>query len=305
MSGNLHRFFSEMNKFKVLYLLSLPGIIYFVIFKYVPLLGSAMAFQQYNIFRGIMHSPWVGLANFQRMFEYADFLRILNNTLIIACYSLLASFPIPIILALLMNELRHRLLKRYIQTAVYLPHFLSWVIVGGMVIEILSPTNGIVNHAIRSLGGEPIYFMGEESYIRSIIVGSGIWRNAGWSTIIYLAAMSGINPDLYEAAQIDGANRWKATLSITLPSLLPTMTILFLLQIGNFLELGFENVYVFLNALNAAKGDILDTYIYRVGLIQREYSYTTAIGLFKSVVGFVLIVLANALSKKTTGESLY
>ncbi|OXM88344.1 ABC transporter permease [Paenibacillus rigui] len=296
---------SYYGKYKVMYLLSLPGILYFLLFKYTPLLGSVMAFQNYNIFAGIWKSEWVGLDNFQRMFEYADFLRILNNTLAIGFYSLVFAFPIPIILALMMNELRNQMYKRFVQTAVYLPHFLSWVVVGGIVIEILSPTNGVVNYLIRQTGHEPIYFMGEDSYVRSIIVGSGIWRNAGWSTIIYLAAMSSINPDLYEAAQMDGANRWRQAFSITLPSILPTITVLFLLQIGNFLDLGFENIFVFLNPLNTARGDILDTYIYRVGLIQREYSYTTAIGLFKSVIGFLLIVTANLFSKKATGEGLY
>lgn len=173
------------------------------------------------------------------------------------------------------------------------------------MIEILSPTSGVVNHVLTWFGQEPIYFMGEDSHIRTIIVSSGIWRDAGWSTIIYLAAMSGINPDLYEAAQMDGATRWRQTISITIPSIMTTITILFLLQIGNFLDLGFERVFVFLNPLTNSNGDILDTYIYRVGLIQREYSYTTAIGLFKSVIGFVLIVTANTFSKRATGEGLY
>jgi putative aldouronate transport system permease protein len=296
---------SYYSRYKVLYLLSLPGIVYFLIFKYVPLAGSVMAFQNYSIFEGIWKSEWVGLANFQRMFEFSDFWRILKNTLAIGFYTLVFAFPIPIILALMMNELRSQFYKRFIQTAVYLPHFLSWVVVGGIVIEILSPTSGVVNDVLAWFGQEPIYFMGEDSHIRTIIVSSGIWRDAGWSTIIYLAAMSGINPDLYEAAQIDGANRWKQTISITLPSIMTTITILFLLQIGNFLDLGFERVFVFLNPLTNSSGDILDTYIYRVGLIQREYSYTTAIGLFKSLIGFILIVAANTFSKKTTGEGLY
>ncbi|MGG1518857.1 ABC transporter permease subunit [Paenibacillus oryzisoli] len=298
-------FLAYYQRYKVLYLLSIPGIVYFLLFKYIPLSGSVMAFQDYSIFTGIWKSDWVGLANFRRMMEYADFWRILKNTMAIGVYTLVFAFPIPIVLALMMNELRNQLFKRFVQTAVYLPHFLSWIVVGGIVIEILNPTTGVVNSLLKLFGHEPIYFMGEDSFIRTIIVSSSIWRDAGWSTIIYLAAMSGINPDLYEAAQIDGATRWRQTLSITIPSILPTITILFLLQIGNFLDLGFERVFVFLNPLNNAHGDILDTYIYRVGLIQREYSYTTAIGLFKSVIGLVLIVSANMFSKKTTGEGLY
>ncbi|TXK84254.1 sugar ABC transporter permease [Paenibacillus sp. N3.4] len=297
--------FSYYTRFKVLYLLSIPGIVYFLIFKYIPLTGSVMAFQDYSIFTGIWKSEWIGLANFRRMVEYADFWRIFKNTMAIGFYTLFFAFPIPILLALMMNELRNQVFKRFVQTAVYLPHFLSWVVVGGIVIEILNPTSGVVNYIVTLFGHEPIYFMGEDSYVRTIIVSSSVWRDAGWSTIIYLAAMSGINPDLYEAAQIDGASRWRQTFSITIPSILPTITILFLLQIGNFLDLGFERVFVFLNPLNNAHGDILDTYIYRVGLIQREYSYTTAIGLFKSVIGLILIVTANLFSKKTTGEGLY
>lgn len=290
---------------KTLYLLSIPGILYFLLFKYVPLTGSVMAFQDYNIFRGITGSPWVGLEHFIRMFEYDDFRRILTNTIMIALYSLLIAFPVPIILALLLNELRQMVYKRLVQTVIYLPHFLSWVVIGGIVIEILSPASGIVNRVLGLLGVESIYFMGEETYIRSIIVGSSLWRDAGWGTIIYLAAMAGINPDLYEAAQMDGASRWRQTMNITLPCILPTVMVLLLLQIGNFLDYGFENVFVFLNSLNSGKGDILDTYIYRVGLIQREYSYTTAVGLFKSVVGLLLIVMANTASKRATGSGLY
>ncbi len=294
-----------LKKYKALYLLSIPGILYFLLFKYVPLAGSFMAFQDYNIFKGFFASEFVGLDQFRKMFAYPDFLRILKNTLLIAVYSLGFSFPVPIILALLLNEVRKAFFKRTLQTVIYMPHFLSWVVIGGIAIEILSPRNGFVNNIIESFGFEPIYFMGEEKYIRTILVGSGIWRDAGWGTIIYLAALSGVNPDLYEAAEMDGANRWRQTLAITMPAIMPTITILFLLNIGNFLDFGFERVMVFLNTLNSGKGEILDTYIYTVGLLDRQYSYTTAIGLFKSVVGLVLIVTGNAVSKKMTGDGLY
>ncbi|WP_248925214.1 ABC transporter permease [Paenibacillus hamazuiensis] len=298
-------FLNLLRKHKAIYLISLPGILYFIIFKYIPLLGSVMAFQNYNIFKGISGSPWVGLEHFQRMFAYDEFLRILKNTLLIGLYDLVFAFPFPILLALLLNEMRIAIYKRIVQTVIYMPHFLSWVIIGGIAVGILSPTTGLVNHVLGMFGIESIYFLGEEKYIRGILVGAGIWKDSGWGTIVYLAALAGINPDLYEAAVIDGANRWRQTWSITLPSILPTITILFLLHIGNFLDFGFERVYVFLNGLNAANGDILDTYIYRVGLLERQYSYTTAVGLFKSVVGLLLIVLGNTLSKKATGESLY
>ncbi|MGO4499477.1 ABC transporter permease [Paenibacillus sp. 2RAB27] len=292
-------------KYKALYLISLPGIIYFIVFKYVPLLGSVIAFQDYNIFDGFTGSKWVGLEHFTRMFAHYDFLNILKNTVLIGVYDLLLGFPAPIILALLLNELRIVMYKRVLQTVVYMPHFLSWVIVSGIAIGILSPSTGAVNHFITWLGFEPIYFMGEESWIRTVLISSGIWRDSGYGTIIYLAALAGINPDLYEASEVDGANRWRQTISITLPSLLPTIMILFLLHIGKFLDFGFERVYVFLNPLNKESGEILDTYIYAQGLQGQQFSYTTAIGLFKAVVGVIFIVTGNILSKKTTGESLY
>ncbi|WP_256992255.1 sugar ABC transporter permease [Paenibacillus sp. XY044] len=296
---------NNLRKYKALYLISLPGIIYFIVFKYLPLLGSVMAFQNYNIFKGFTGSPWVGFDQFRRMFTYPEFLRILENTVFIGFYDLIFAFPVPIIFALLLNELRKVVYKRILQTVVYLPHFLSWVIIGGIMIGILSPTTGIVNQALNALGLKSIYFLGEDSYIRSILVGTGIWKDSGWGTIVYLAALASINPELYEAARIDGASRWKQTLSITIPAILPTITIMFLLHIGNFLDFGFERVFVFVNSLNESKGDILDTYIYRVGLIDQQYSYTTAIGLFKSVVGLMLVMIGNTLSKRASGEGLY
>lgn len=300
-----NRILSKMWKYRALYLLSLPGILFFIVFKYIPLLGIVIAFKDYNVFAGVMDSPWVGWKHFQRMFEHFEFLDILTNTLLIALYDIIFAFPAPIILALLLNELRHVIFKRTLQTVVYMPHFLSWAVIAGILIEILSPSGGLINRLIEMFGFESQYWLGENSYIRSILVGSGIWRDAGYGTIIYLAAIAGINPNLYEAAEIDGASRWRQTISITLPALLPTMTILFLLQIGNFLDFGFERVHVFLNPLNSGNGDILDTYIYRVGLVDMQYSYTTAVGVFKSLVGLVLIMSANQLSKKATGESLY
>ncbi|EGL16068.1 MULTISPECIES: ABC transporter permease subunit [Paenibacillus] len=300
-----HEVGSNLRKYKALYLLSIPGILYFIVFKYVPLMGSVMAFQNYNLFKGITGSPWVGLDNFIRMFEYDEFLNIFTNTLLIGLYDIVIAFPVPIILALLLNEVRKMVYKRILQTVVYMPHFLSWVIIGGIAVGILSPTTGIVNTMLGWFGMEPVYFLGEDSYIRSILIGSGVWKDAGWGTIIYLAALAGVNPELYEAAKIDGASRWKQTTSITIPTIMPTIAIMFLLHIGHFLDFGFERVYVFLNSLNSNSGEILDTYIYRVGLLGKQYSYTTAIGLFKSLIGLVLIMIGNRLSKKATGESLY
>ncbi|ULL15809.1 sugar ABC transporter permease [Paenibacillus sp. H1-7] len=294
-----------IRKYAALYLISIPGIIYFLVFKYVPLLGSVIAFQDYNIFKGVTGSEWVGLDHFKRMFEYDEFVIILKNTLLIGLYDLVFAFPVPIILALLLNEVRIQVYKRIVQTVIYMPHFLSWVIVGGIVAGLLSPSSGFVNHILGMFGIEPIYFLGENSYIRTILISSGIWKDSGWGTIIYLAAIAGINPDLYEAAQIDGANRLRQTFSITIPTIMPTITILLLLHMGNFLDFGFERVYIFLNPLNSENGEILDTYVYRAGLVDRQYSYTTAIGLFKSLVGLALIMIGNTFSKKATGEGLY
>ncbi|MFC5448879.1 ABC transporter permease [Paenibacillus aestuarii] len=294
-----------IRKYWPIYLISIPGIIYFVIFKYIPLFGSVIAFQNYNIFKGITGSPWVGLDNFKRIFQYAEFIPILKNTILIGLYDLVFAFPVPIILALLLNELRVMAYKRIVQTVVYMPHFLSWVIVGGIVVGVLSPSTGLVNKIIGLFGVDPIYFLGENTYIRSILISSGVWKDSGWGTIIYLAAIAGINPDLYEAAQMDGASRFRQVWSITIPSILPTIVILFLLHIGNFLDFGFERVFVFLNPLNSENGEIIDTYVYRAGLVDRQYSYTTAIGLFKSVVGLILIMTSNMFSKKVTGQGLY
>ncbi|GBG06084.1 protein lplB [Paenibacillus agaridevorans] len=304
-AGGGHVLLGYMWKYKALYFISLPGLFYFLLFKYVPLMGSVIAFQDFNLFTGITGSKWVGLKHFERMFSHYDFINILKNTLLLGIYDILFAFTAPIILALLLNEVRLMLYKKIIQTIMYAPHFLSWVIVSGIFVGILSPESGVLNVVLGWFGIDPIYFLGDDSYIRSVLVGSGLWRDVGWGTIIYLAALAGINPDLYEAAEIDGAGRWKQTLSITIPALLPVITILFLLKIGDFLDYGFERVFVFQNPLNIRNSEILDTYIYKAGLKQLQFSYATAIGVFKSVVGLFLLLIANTLSKKATGESLY
>jgi putative aldouronate transport system permease protein len=294
----------NIRKYKMLYLLSVPGILYFIIIKYVPLFGSVIAFKDYNIYAGIWKSKWVGMKYFNQFFSAPDALHSLVNTLILGGYELLF-FPISMIVALMLNEMRFLLFKRVIQTVIYVPHFLSWVIIGGIFVGVLSPSTGIVNNVIQYFGFQPIYFMGSESYIRSILVTSSIWHGVGWGTIVYLAALAGVNMELYEAASIDGANRWKQMWAITIPSLMPTFTILLLLHLGKFLDIGFERVYPFINPLNMNNGDILDTYIFRIGLLGSQYSLTTAIGLFKSVIGFILIMTTNYISKKLTENSLF
>lgn len=287
------------------YSMILPGLAFFILFKYIPLTGSIIAFQDYNVFKGVFGSPFVGLKHFDNLFTYPEFSRVLTNTLLISLYKLAFGFPAPILLALLLNEVRKMLFKRFTQTVLYLPHFISWVIVGGLVINFLSPTIGLFNDFLRWLGMEPIFFMQESEYFRSIVVVSGIWKEAGWGTILYLAALAGINPDLYESAEVDGAGKLRQAFSITLPCLIPTIMVLLLLQIGSVMDVGFEQIYILLNPLVWETGEVFDTYIYRVGLLGNQYSYTTAIGIFKSVVGFTLLVGANQLSKRMTGNSIY
>lgn len=287
------------------FIIALPGMLHFLVFKYYPLLGNVIAFQNYNLFLGIWNSPWAGLEHFIQMFSYGEFLKILRNTLILSLYQLLFGFPAPLILALLLNEIRIMWFKRMNQSLLYLPHFLSWIVVGGMFIKLLVP-GGIVSSVLETLFGlKGSNIMTEPGYFRAILVSVGIWKGVGWGTIIYLAALAGINPHLYEAAAVDGASRWKQMRHITIPSLMPAIVILFLLNISNFLDQNVEQVLVFLNPLVRDVGEVIDTYVYRVGLEGAQFSYTTAIDIFKSVVGLVLVVSLNQLSKRTTGESIY
>lgn len=287
----------NIKKHWMLYVMILPAVIYYIVFKYIPLMGSVIAFQDYKILRGILDSPWVGLENFRTLFNYQDFYLVLRNTAIIAFYQLIFQFPAPIILALLFNEVRHLRLKKTVQSFFYFPHFLSWVVVGGIIFELLSGA-GIINSVRALFGYEPILFMQKEQYFRPIVILSGIWKEVGWGTIVYLAAITAINPSLYEAAIIDGANRWRQAIHITLPLMFPTILVLFLLNIGNFLELGFDQIFNLLTPMTYSVGDIIETYVYRAGVLQGQYSLTTAIGIFQSVVGFILLWIFNRLAKK-------
>ncbi|MCP1160624.1 ABC transporter permease subunit [Bacillus infantis] len=282
-----------------------PGILFFIIYKYVPMWGIVIAFQDYSIFTGVLESKWVGFKHFERMFEAEEFYRIFKNTLLISLYKLFWGFPAPIIVALMLNELRNMMYKRTIQTVIYMPHFLSWVIVGGIMMNLLGPSTGIVNSFVEFLGFEPIYFLADDSWFRSVLVASDLWKSVGWGTILYLAALAGIDPQLYEAATVDGANKWQQTWHITLPSLLPTIVILLILQMGNILEVGFEQVFILLNPLVYNVGDVFETYVYRVGVTQGQFSYTTAVGLFKSVIALILVVAANKFAKKLGQNGLW
>jgi putative aldouronate transport system permease protein len=288
----------------VLWLIALPGILHFVIFRYVPLLGNVIAVQDYSIFKGVLASPWAGLKHFVRMFTFAEFRMILANTLLLSLYSIAFGFPAPLVLSLFLNEVRWTRTKKVVQTVLYLPHFLSWVIVGGLFINFLG-LDGFFNQILALTGAKPVDFITQPPLFKPILVVIGIWKEVGWGMIIYLAAMSTIDPTLYEAAVVDGAGRWRQMWLITLPSLLPAIVVLSLLRVANVLNANVEQVLIFLNPLVRTVGEVIDTYVYRVGLQNSQYSYSTAIGIFKSAIGFLLVVGLNQLSRRTTGESIY
>jgi len=299
-------FYQNINRHTILYLMVLPGLAFFILIRLIPTAGSIIAWQKYSIFRGIFHSNWVGWKNFQELFAYYDFYRIFRNTLTIGLYRVIFGFPVPIILALLMNELAHEGFKKAIQSSLYLPYFLSWVVVAQLFTSILHPSSGIVNIFLHNTFGiEPIFFLGKEELFQPIVTITYVWKYSGYYSIIYLAALSSIDVQLYEAATIDGANRWQQLWAVTMPSLLPIMVIMLLLSIGRFLEIGFDQIYNLMNPLVLSTGDIFDTYVYRAGLLEGRYSLTTAVGLFKAVIGVILISGGNVLAKKLTGEGFF
>ena len=281
-----------------LYVMLIPGIIFLIIFKYTPMYGILIAFKDFNIFEGMSESPWVGLKHFERLFHSRDFAIVFRNTLVISVYKIVFLFPLPIIMAILLNEMKNMVFKRGIQTVVYLPHFLSWVIVSGLFIDILSTNGGIVNRIIVSFGGEPISFFMDKDWFRTVLVTSAGWKETGWSMIVYLAAIASIDPQLYEAAKIDGAGRFRQIWHITLPGMIPIILLMFILRLGNILEAGTEQILVMYNSIVYEVADVIGTYVYRMGLGQQDYSFSTAVGLFDSVVGFILIIGGNYLARK-------
>jgi len=288
-----------------MYLLLIPGLAFLLLFKYTPMYGIVIAFQDFNIFGGISGSEWVGMAQFERLLQSDEFLQVLVNTLLISLYKITILFPIPIVIALMLNEVRRMFFKRTIQTIIYLPHFLSWVIISGLFLNILSPTGGIVNEIIRSFGGEPISFFTDNSLFRSLVVFTAGWKEIGWNAIVFIAAIAGIEQEQYEAAAIDGAGRIRQMWSISLPGMLPTIVLMFILRIGSLLEAGTEQILTMYNPLVYETGDVIGTYVYRMGLGQQDYSFSTAVGLFNSAVGFLLIVIGNMLSRKFLNRSIW
>jgi putative aldouronate transport system permease protein len=304
----IRKFFSDFKGYKkygALTLMLAPVIIYFIIFKYVPMYGITMAFKDYKLSLGILGSPWCGFDNFESVFKSYTFIRALKNTIIISLLRLGWGFPMPIILALMLNEVRHLKFKKTVQTISYLPHFLSWVVLSGLFTQLLSPTNGFVNYMIELFGGKSIYFLGDNDWFRSTLVVTSIWKDVGWSSILYLASIAGISSSLYEAAVCDGASRFQRMWHITLPSILPTIMVLLILNVGRIMNAGFDQIFNLYNEGVYEVADIIDTYVYRFGLGKMKYSLGTAIGLFKNIIGFVLVIGTNILSKKFTESGIW
>ena len=288
-----------------LYLLLVPAIALYIIFNYAPMYGVQIAFRNYKPKAGILGSPWVGLKHFQRFFRSYYASRLIFNTLGIGVYSLAVGFPVPIILAIMMNELRNLHYKKFIQTVTYLPHFLSTVVLVSIVNAFLNPKTGLLNMFFLRMGKPTIYFMAEPQYFKTIYVLSGVWQNMGWDSIIYVAALAGIDPTFYEAGRVDGASRWQMLLHITLPSILPTATIMLILRCGHIMGVGFEKVFLMQNDLNMSTSDVISTYVYRSGLINAEFSFSAAVGLFNSVVNCMMLVLVNWVTGRLGGTQIF
>lgn len=295
----------NIKKNKMIYLMITPGILYILIYKYVPMYGLIISFQDYKPYLGVSGSEWVGFKHFERLFTSPDFWMILRNTLVLFALQIVIYFPIPIIISLMLNEIRRNYYKRTIQTLIYLPHFMSWVVVVSISYVLLTLDGGIINGILQSFGFKPINFLLDSSWFRPMYIIQIIWREAGWGTIIFLAAIAAVDPQLYEAAKMDGANRFKQMWHITLPSIRSVIVILLILKIGDVLELGFEHVFLLLNSTNRQVAEIFDTYVYVAGLRQGQFSYATAVGFFKGFVGLALVVFANWLAKKNGDEGIY
>lgn len=294
-----------MKRYPDLYLMMIPGLAFLILFKYVPMYGLTIAFQDFNIFAGITGSEWVGWANFQKLLGSSEFYQVFTNTLLISIYKLVFQFPIPILFAILLNEMRSMFVKRTIQTVIYLPHFLSWVVVSGLFVSILSTPGGLLNQVIQALGGEPIAFMMEKRFFRSVVVTSNIWKDAGYGAIVYIAAISGIDQEIYEAARVDGAGRIRQIIHITIPGLASTIVLMFILRLGQLLNAGTEQILMMYNPVVYEVGDVIGTYVYRMGIGKMDYSFSTAVGLFESVVGFILLMSGNFLCRKLVNRSIW
>ncbi len=290
---------------RYLYLMLIPAIIYFIIFNYAPMYGILIAFKDFSFKKGIWGSDWIGLENFIYMFQLDNFYTVFKNSILLSLLRILFTFPIPILLALLLNDIKSSKYQKVIQTLFYLPHFVSWVVIGGILINFLSPVSGIINILIQSLGGEPIFFLAENKYFNPIVILTSIWKDSGWGTIIYLAAITGISSDLYEAAKIDGANKLKCLRYITLPSIKSTVVIMLILRLGSIMNNGFEQIFILQNSKNLGVSEVFETYTYRLGLLGGRYSFATTVGLFTSVIGIVFLLASNKIANKMGEEGIW
>ena len=293
-----------MKEHKVLYLLMVPGLLYFVLFRYLPMFGLVIAFKDYNIFKGIWASDWVGLANFEALVHSSDFWNVMKNTLVISLTKILIGFPIPILLAILLNDIKIMRFKRVTQTFLYLPHFLSWVVIGGIMLNLFSPVFGLAGEVFRTLGIEPVNIMAKKGSIFWVVIFSDVWKEAGWSTIVFLAALTQVDESLYEAAKMDGANKFKQMLHITLPCISSIVIVMLILRIGKVMNAGFEQILVLQNPITMESIDIFDTYVYREGLGRGSYSFAAAVDTFKSVIALILVTSANKISKMFGEEGI-
>ena len=298
------RFCKDVIRDKWLYLLLLPGIVFLIIFRYIPIFGNVIAFMDYNPYDAAQ-TTWVGLKHFQDLLTRPQFLQVFGNTLYISILKMVCGFPVPIILALMMNEMKNLKFKKVAQTLLYLPNFISWVVLAGLIMNMLDPDTGLVTGIINSITGEQVQVLTDTRYFVPMLIVTDIYKGAGWGTIIYFAALSGVDPQLYEAAEIDGARKWKQLLHITLPSITPTIVVMLILSCNNIVNAGFDQIFMLYTALVYSVADIIDTYVYRIGIQNADYSFSTAAGLFKSVIAFVMILIVNTVAKKTGNEGIW
>lgn len=294
-----------LKRYWQLYIFLLPALIYFLVFHYGPMYGVQIAFKKYMPSLGITGSQWVGFTHFKKFFNSYYFTDLIKNTLGISIYELILGFPMPIILALVFNELKNGFFKKFAQTVTYAPHFISTVVIVGMLVSFLSPSTGVINHLIAGLGGNRQAFLEDPKWFKTIYVLSGIWQNTGWNTIIYMSALAGVNPELHEAAAIDGASRFQRLIYINLPALIPTMIILLIMNFGSIMSMGYEKILLMQNPLNIASSNVISTFTYQQGLIDANYSYAAAVGLFNAAINAILLLTVNKITRKITNIGLW
>jgi putative aldouronate transport system permease protein len=303
--GLIYTATKSLKKHWQLYIIVIPPLLFFLIFKYYPMVNGVLAFKDYNVIKGIWGSPWVGTKNFKMFFENPVFWDLVKNTLSVSGYLLLAGFPIPILLALMLNEIRTGKFKRFVQLVSFAPYFISTVVMVSIIFLLMAPRLGFFNVALNYFGMDSINFLGEPGMFRSIYVWSDIWQTAGYTAVVYLAALAGVDPTLYEAAKVDGASRFQKILNVDLPGILPTIMIILILNVGSVMAMGYEKIYLLQNPLNLVNSEIISTYVYRVGLLNANYSFATAVGLFNSVINLILLVSVNIVSKRLSNNSIW